>query len=165
MINSINNFNYDISESVKKLNWRKVIILLGGYIVLIVPFYIIDVILPNIKFFASPFIRLLSVPVLIILFTLFENFMVTITLRKDNNFPKIVMNTITVFKKTLPKLTLLKIAMFALILVPGIILFFLGTILFQPLGLILLIVLPLMVLPIYVFCVNEIVKQFALSEQ
>jgi hypothetical protein len=115
------------------------------------------VILPNERFFAAPLIRLVSFVVYLILITIFELFTVALTLYSDKNFFIILKNVFVSLKKALLKLTLLKIAFFVLILAPGVMLFILGSVISQVIALILLMLLPLTVMPIYAFCSNILI--------
>jgi hypothetical protein len=96
--------------------------------------------------------------IVIILITIFELFAVSLTLFSEKNFLKILRNVFVPLKKGLLRLTLLKIGIFALILVPGIILLVLGSVFSQTIGILVLLLLPLAVMPIYAFCCNILVK-------
>ncbi|MDR0903751.1 MAG: hypothetical protein LBM59_03890 [Ruminococcus sp.] len=157
LIDSFNNHKNKLSESIKKIVCKKTIFLIIGYIIFIVPAYVIYVILPNERFFAAPLIRLVSFVVYLILITIFELFTVALTLYSDKNFFIILKNVFVSLKKALLKLTLLKIAFFVLILAPGVMLFILGSVISQVIALILLMLLPLTVMPIYAFCSNILI--------
>jgi hypothetical protein len=130
-----------------------------GYAIFIVPEYIINVILPNERFFSTPIIRVVSSFVVLVLITFFELFTVSLTLSPEKNLFVILKKCAFSLKKALLRLILLKLAFFAVILVPGIVLFAIGSIFSQVIALILLILLPVTVLPIYAFCSNILIRK------
>jgi hypothetical protein len=159
MIDAINSYNNNLIDSIKKVKFSRIVLLALAYFIIVVPSYVINNILPNYRFFANPFMRLLSIPIMIILVTIFEITVVTITLSKKNNILNIFKNSFNILKNSLLKLTLLKVIMFLVIFMPAIILFILGNILLQPIALILLIIIPILILPVYAFCCNVLIKQ------
>lgn len=86
LLDSINNKTYSLSESIKNIVPYKIVFLIMGYAIFIVPEYIINVILPNERFFSTPIIRVVSSFVVLVLITIFELFTVSLTLFPEKNF-------------------------------------------------------------------------------
>jgi hypothetical protein len=164
LIDCFNNHNNSLTESMKNIDLKRIIFLITGYIIFIVPAYVIQVILPNERFFAAPIVRLISYLIFLILITIFELFTVLLTLFPEKNIFKILKNVFVSFIEALLRLTLLKIAVFIIILAPGIILLALGSVFSQTIAIILLMLLPLIVMPIYAFCSNILIKEMKLNK-
>jgi hypothetical protein len=140
--------NAMLFEAIKSMMPRKLMMLTAGYIVCIVPVYVIRVILqPHIGFFQRPTVQLLCFAVMLVLITFFENFLTTVAVGKPP--ARIVTESFHTFRKTFWRLTMLKILCFMVLLLPLILVFV--NVILSVFALIALAVMAALASPVYVF--------------